>query len=410
MIRPKSMQKITKLLISSTVLFPFLLSNAQNDRKTITGKILNKENNEPIAFASIYLKGLRVGTTSNEEGDFIFHFSSLNGHETISISSIGYESIEKNISDFIPNQTIFLSSKITVLDEVVITSTKKKRLTAKQIVKKAYKNIHNNYPNKPYILEGFVRDLQKEDNKYVEYLECAAKFYNQSTSSAIEAEVELVEIRNNYIAQKNPWNEQWERKNSIIDLIEDDFIRFDYGPIRGKNGWKYELESILPFNHKYVYKIKGTDTPFQKAILYIDTESFAFVKIELTRESHNGKSWKRRLTNGEEQVYYNVIFEYQEYNNKMYLKYQKEEDTWEIYEAKEPSKLLFTKNPKKELFINKIIVDNINNYPFERNMDIGVSLENQSKEYNAGFWSKYNAPQKTKELSKIEQYLKETKN
>ena len=113
-------------------------------------------------------------------------------------------------------------------------STKKKRWTAKQIVKKAYKNIHKNYPNKPYILEGFVRDLQKEDNKYVEYLECAAKFYNQSTSSAIEAEVELVEIRNNYIAQKNPWNEQWERKNSIIDLIEDDFIRFDYGPIRGK--------------------------------------------------------------------------------------------------------------------------------------------------------------------------------
>ncbi len=403
------MYKTTKIIISSILLFSSFFINAQNDRKTITGKILDKENNEPIPFASVYLKGQRVGTVSNEEGEFIFHFSSLDGYDIITISSIGYESIEKNVNDFIPNQRILISSKITGLNEVVIMSTKNRRLTAKQIVKKAYKNIHKNYPNKPYILEGFVRDLQKEDDKYVEYLECAAKFYNQSTSSEIEAEVELVEIRNNYIAQKNPWNEQWERKNSIIDLIEDDFIRFDYGPILGKNGWKYELEDILPYNNKYVYRIKATDEPFQKAILYIDTESFAFVKLELTRASHNGKSWKRRLTNGEEQVYYNVIFEYQEYNNKMYLKYQKEEDTWKIYDTKKPSKLLFTKNPKKELFINKIITDSIDQYPFKQNMNIGVSLENQSKEYNAVFWSKYNAPQKTKELSKIEQYLKEIK-
>ncbi len=404
------MHKTIKPLISILLLFSFNFVNAQIDRKSISGKIVDKEDNKPIPFASIYLKGYSVGSISNEEGEFVFHFPPLKDDKTIVISSIGYESIEKNVTDFSPNQKIVLSSKINDLDEVIITSTKKKKLKAKQIVKKAYNNIHKNYPNQPYILEGYIRDLQKEDDKYVEYLECAAKFYNQATSKAIEAKVELVEVRNSYIAQKNPWNEQWERKNSIIDLIEDDFIRFDYGPIQGKNGWKYELENILPYNNKYLYKIKGTDAPFQKAILYIDTESFAFVKLELTRAAHNGKSWKRRLTNGEEQVYYNVIFEYQEYNNKMYLKYQKEEDTWKIYDTKKTSKLLFTKNPKKELFINKIVVDNVEKYPFEQNMDIGVSIENQSKEYNPIFWSTYNAPQKTKELSKIEQYLKEAKN
>ncbi|WP_170837047.1 carboxypeptidase-like regulatory domain-containing protein [Aquimarina amphilecti] len=295
---------------------------AQSNNKTITGKVLDKENNKPITFASIYLKGQAIGTISNEEGKFVFHISNKESGVII-ISSLGYGSIEKNVDDFNSDQQIFLSAEVSALSEVVITTTKKKKLSAKQIVKKAYQEIANNYPDQSYILEGFVRDLQKEDSTYVEYLECAAKFYNQPTDKEIEAKVELVAIRNSYIAEKNPWNKQWERKNSIIDLIEDDFIRFDYGPIKGKNGWKYELEDILPYNRKYVYKIKGMDVPFQKATLYIDTESFAFVRMELTRTAHKGKSWKRRLTHGGEQLYYNVIFEYQKYKNKMYLKISK---------------------------------------------------------------------------------------
>lgn len=400
------MNKLFQLLFLTIFLFSSIATFAQNDSKTISGQILDKKTKEPIVFAAIYLKGQAIGTTSNEEGGFVFHIPSYSASHIIIISIIGYESVEKSIDSFTSNETIFLSSKITDLAEIIITSTKKKKLTAKQIVKKAYKSIGENYPTKPYILEGFVRDLQNEDGKYVEYLECAAKLFNQSHDKKIEPEVELIEIRSNYIAEKNSWNKQWERKNSIIDLIEDDFIRFNYGPIKGKGGWKYEIEDILLYDNRYVYKIIGTDKPFQKAKLYIDTDSFAFVRMELTRASYKGESWKRRLTNGQQQVFYNVIFEYQEYKNKMYLKYQKEEDTWEIYDIEDPSKLLFTKNPKKELFINKIIVEDIKNNPFEKNMRIGSSLENQAKEYNPEFWSRYNAPKQTKEISKIERYLK----
>ena len=158
---------------------------------------------------------------------------------------------------------------------------------------------------------------------------------------------------------------------------------------------------------RQVYKITGVDSPFQQATLYIDIETFAFVRMELTRSTHKGKSWKRRLTNGQEQVYYNVIFEYQEYKGKMYLKYQKEEDKWNIYDTKDVDKLLFTKEPKKELFVNNIITENIEKFPFEANMDATTSLEHQSLPYDPQFWFTYNAPQSTKELSKIEQYLKE---
>lgn len=400
------MNKIFQLIYFSALLFFSITVVAQNNDKKISGQLLDKETKKPIVFASIYLKGETIGTTSNEEGYFTFHFPSLNNSNVVIISSIGYESVELNTDNFIPNQQLYLNSKINKLDEVVITSTKKKKITAKQIVKKAYKQITRNYPEKPYITEGFIRDLQNEDGKYVEYLECAVKFYNEACNVSKEPQVELVEVKSNQIANKHPWNTKWERKNSIIDLVEDDFIRFDYGPIKGRGGWKYKLEDILLYNNKYVYKIIAVDEPFQKATLFIDTESFAFVKIELTRTKNKGKLWKRRLSNGQQIVDYSIIIEYQEFKGKMYLKYKKEEDTWEIYDMQDPKKLLFTKNPKKELFVNKIVIKDVENYPFEENMKINRSIENQAKTYNAEFWLNYNAPKKTKAISKIELYLK----
>ncbi|WP_394973914.1 carboxypeptidase-like regulatory domain-containing protein [uncultured Croceitalea sp.] len=368
---------------------------------TIKGQLLDNESSEPIPFASIYLKNTALGTTSNTEGYFVFHIPVKNKSEMIVISAMGYSSVEKQPSSFLNDERIRLTPQINQLNEVQLSASKNKVLSAKDIVKRAYKNIETNYPTEPYILEGFVRDLQKEDDDYVEYLECAAKFKYQGSQVKREPHIELMGVRSNSIAKKHPWNKNQERKNSLIDLVEDDFIRFDYGPILAKKGWKYEIEHVLNYDNRLVYKITGADTPFQTATLYIDAESFAFVRMELTRQAIKNRSWRRRFTNGALQVFYNVVFEYQEYQGKMYLKYQKEEDHWRIFKGLESGKILFTKYPKKELFINNIITENVAIYPFKRNLDIGASIENQAGDYDANFWSTYNIPQRTSEQSQI---------
>lgn len=402
------MNKLVAILFNILIVFTSFFSLGQDNTNTITGQLFDAESQSPISFASIYINGAPIGTTSNEDGYFTFHFPSKYKSSKITISMIGYSSINKPANEFKKNEKLYLNPQVSQLNEVVLIASKKKSLTAKQVVKKAYRAIKSNYPSEPYNLDGFVRDLQNEDDVYVEYLECAVKFSYQPQQIRIEPQVELVEVRRNYIAQKNSWNDDWDRKNSVIDLVEDDCIRFDYGPIRPKGGWRFEIESVLPYNNRYVYKIIGKDSPFQTAVLYIDTETFAFVRIELTREAVDGRSWKRRLTNGQEQVYYNVVFEYQEYEGKMYLKYQKEEDTWKIYDTKDTNRLLFTKHPKKELFVNKIITD-VKLDSFKQNMNHTTSIENQAKEYNPIFWETYNAPQQTKTISKIEKELKKTR-
>ncbi|KAA1243410.1 carboxypeptidase-like regulatory domain-containing protein [Aquimarina sp. RZ0] len=395
------MKRFLKTHTSIILLLVSFSSFSQNNTFSISGQVLDVETSEPIPFASVYIKSESIGTITNNDGFFVFHIPVGKEESIIIVSIIGYTSVSKKVSTFNKNQKIFLSAKATNLDEVVIMATKKKEFTAKEIVRKAYKEIQNNYPNQPYILEGYVRDLQKEDDRYVEYLECATKLFYQGFKTRREPRVELLEIKTNYLGDKHPWSKNSERKNSIIDLVEDDLIRFDYGPIKGKNGWKYELESVLPYDNGLVYKINGIDKPFQSSTLFIDTQTYAFVKIELTRAAINNRSWVRRFTNGALQVYYNLVLEYQEYKGKMYLKYQKEEDQWRIFKGFESKKILFTQYPKKELFINKIIIDDLDNYPFNSNMDIGSSIESQAKEFNTEFWNSYNIPMETAKESKI---------
>lgn len=85
---------MSKTYIYSFILLFFSLTiTAQKNTKRISGQLLDKETRTPIVFASIYLKGQTIGTTSNEEGNFTFHFSSIEDLNIVVISSIGYESV-----------------------------------------------------------------------------------------------------------------------------------------------------------------------------------------------------------------------------------------------------------------------------------------------------------------------------
>jgi CarboxypepD_reg-like domain len=56
-----------------SILLAFLLSInalAQESFVSMRGKLIDKESKEPIPYASIYVKGKSIGTTSNDDGKF----------------------------------------------------------------------------------------------------------------------------------------------------------------------------------------------------------------------------------------------------------------------------------------------------------------------------------------------------
>ena len=100
----------------------FMQAWAQN--RTITGKVTD-EKGAPLVGASITVKGTKIGTTANEQGNFSLSVPAT--AKTLVISSVGLESQEVNITGNTIN--VQLKAEDASLQEVVVVGyeTKKKR-------------------------------------------------------------------------------------------------------------------------------------------------------------------------------------------------------------------------------------------------------------------------------------------
>ena len=97
------------------------------------------EKNEPVAFASVLFKNSTTGTISNEDGRF--YLESSDNWDTLSISFIGYQTVELELFKKVNYDVkIILKEVIESLDEVVIITGKqsKKNNPAIDILRKIW--------------------------------------------------------------------------------------------------------------------------------------------------------------------------------------------------------------------------------------------------------------------------------
>ena len=89
----------------------------------VSGKVISKEKQEVVDFATVYLKGTTYGCTTNEEG--IYHLHAPAGKYTLVVSAIGYETIEKPITLVHGERikmNVMIAPSVTELGEVVVVS------------------------------------------------------------------------------------------------------------------------------------------------------------------------------------------------------------------------------------------------------------------------------------------------
>jgi hypothetical protein len=387
---------------SSLFLFILVTSNVfcQDTFISIRGTLVDSKSKESIPFASIYIKGKSIGTTTNDEGRFLFHVPSAYSHETLVISVIGYTNFESTVSQMTDKENnIELKQNIIVLNEVTVNASKKE-LTARDIVKKAVARIPENYPMTPFRIEGFFRDLQKENDKPVALLEAAIRLHYKDYNPGYE-EVEIMEVRKSF-NKRHPVNGTYDRQNSIFDLMEDNYVKHRFGPMDVK-GWKFSIDNILTYNNRIVYKVSGIKSRFVSCIMWIDTEDFAILRLEYREQMVNGV-FSRRYLNlpdpyGQQQTSFLMIFEFQEIDDKLYLKYQREEDAYNLFN-KTTNETILKQSYLKELFVNNA-VQGVAEQSTGQRMNINKSVEQQATSYNAEFWKNYNAPMETSKDSKI---------
>ncbi len=167
--------------MSKVFLILFLISfQAFGQSGLLKGEILDADTKEPIAFATIAIKGKAKGVISNLDGSFSLPERFKIFGDTLGISSMGYDKRELLISEFSNNRItiIYLQPSITELDEAIVKAKKKRLPSARRIVKKAIENIPNNYPIRSFSTVGYYRDYQLDSLGYLNLNEALLEVFD----------------------------------------------------------------------------------------------------------------------------------------------------------------------------------------------------------------------------------------
>ena len=122
-------QKIDCMFLRLCVVFLFLFTGfGAFAQKAVTGKVFSSKDNLPVGFATVTVKGTKVATTTDANGNFTLNLPA--GKTTLVVSSVGYAPVEADASS--GNVSVTLTESTSSLDEIVVTgytAQKKKDLT-----------------------------------------------------------------------------------------------------------------------------------------------------------------------------------------------------------------------------------------------------------------------------------------
>lgn len=120
------------------LIFTLFTANAQS----LSAFVIDSVSQQPIPYATVQLK--EKGVITNEDGNFNFVLNeTIQDTDSLTISSMGYETLSKPIAEFTTNK-ILLTPKAIELKEVIVSN---KNYTADEIMDLVEDNLEKNYTN-----------------------------------------------------------------------------------------------------------------------------------------------------------------------------------------------------------------------------------------------------------------------
>jgi hypothetical protein len=363
---------------------------------SFNGIILDKNDHEPLPFASITLSGKSIGTVANTKGEFIFRISKQLLKDTILFSYIGYQS-EYFIVDSVSDKQLKIELAPIAIPIMAVVI---KPYSGLEIVKEVVKNISKNYSNKNSMYTAFYRETTQEGNDYVSICEAVLDIAKAPYSSEFsDDQAKIFKGRRSENVKKIK-NLKYKLEGGVynclsLDVIKDmaSFFSEDYF-----NDYEYNYVKQMVYENRDLYVIafdqkEGIQLPLFKGLLYIDAQTKALVasKFELSprgikyaqdllvkKQPHK---FQVKPVGTEYQVYYRFL------NGKWYLAYMR----GELVTKTKSTKFFFnsTFTSVSEMVITEI--DTTSKVRFKRK-DIAkpndILVDNVSNS-DENFWSNY---------------------
>lgn len=379
------MQVVMRVLLAFMLCLVWLSPLAQTI--TISGKVTDRTGGESLPYASIGIKGKPINSITNLQGEFDFHLPNEYRNEILVISMLGYTNFEAPVWSLISHepQLILMDRVSKMLDEVVVADS----LTGADIFHIALSKINDNYPMRPFMLEGFYRDVKKVGGTYISLLEAAVEIFDENYKEPrnkfkLRERVKLIEVRQS-LGYENRFTAYFDQDNLLEDLLLQNDIRYHYLSsasdfiqkiVREKNSY-YDGHRIYVLSYKDIFSLK----------LFIDTDDYSIIHLEYesgpTDEVIETRKGMYSKFDGLKKV-----IDFKKYKNRMYLNFMRVTSKLNWYDAS-THKLNFETELHQQLFINEVKPFTSKRIGSTEKMK-NYGLQYQDRPYNKKFWDSYN--------------------
>lgn len=296
--------------------------------KQIKGRILDKNSQNPLPYATLGIKGKFVGSISNMDGKFELKIPHDNFNDTLIISYVGYQNRSIPINEISNSPiTIMLIEEHVSLQEVIIRNT-----DPVSLIRAAMRQTTSNYLHNPCKLTTFYRESVKKNRHYMIYLEAILNIYKHPYNTPHRVDLPKIFKSRKIYDANNLDTVSLRLKGGVngclmLDIIKNrpDFLKEEF-----LDYFIYNLEDISVFNNHPVYIINFAPkkdnkvTPLEGRI-YLDTRTLALIKAEFGYSSQIvGKIGKRFILKKKNktkvkpiQISYRVS--YRQLNERYYL-------------------------------------------------------------------------------------------
>ncbi len=359
---------------------------------TISARVVDVETGERLGFASIGIKGFAIGTISNGQGEFDFHFAATHRNDILVVSMMGYKNYEAPVWTIIDNNVnvIRLEKSSIELQEIVVSDT----LTGGDILRIALSRIEENYPMEPFMLEGFYRDVKKVGGTYISLLEAAVKIYDENYSEPrnkmkLRENVQLIEVRQS-LGYESKFTKYFDQDNLLEDLLLHNNIRYRQIEADDELFASMKREKNSFFNDKEIYVVTHNETNNLK--LFIEKHNFSIIHLEWESKGYGEEMGKKKNLISKFAGLKKTL-DFKRVNGKMFLNFVSVTSKVNWYDIGS-NELKF----ETELF-QQLLINNVDPKPKTRITSTekmrNYGLQYQDRPYNKVFWDNYNVIKET---------------
>lgn len=369
------------------------VSVAVSQTITLSGNITDKATREPLGFASISIKGKSIGTISNLQGEFDFHFSAEFKNEILIVSMLGYKNFEAPVWSFegVAFNRIELEKSSTLLQEIIVSDS----LSGGDVLRIALSRINDNFPQQPFLLDGFYRDIKKVGGTYISLLEAAVQIYDEDSREPrnkhrLKERVKLVELRQS-LGYESKFTAYFDQDNLLEDLLLNNNIRYRQIDAREELFAVMKREQDSYYNGHDIFVVSYTGEYTLR--FFIDKVDYSFVRFEFKKIDPVGDLIGKRKGMEGRFVGTDKVVEFKRYQEKMYVSFIKMSSKINWFDPK-TNELKFETELFQHLLINKI--DPAPEFRIgstESMKKYGLQYQNYS--YNKPFWESYNVIKRT---------------